>query len=91
MHSDTTAAGRHKAGEQRMALLEGVRQGMATREGRALLRLLLDESMFLKSAASGATSEALNHMEGRRAVGARLFSLLAEQDGKNIIRLMEGE
>ena len=91
MDQNDTDARRQKRREEAMALLEGVRQAMSTREGRMLLRSLMDESLFLKSAAAGATTEVLNHMEGRRAVGAHLFSLLVEQNKKNIVMLMEDE
>lgn len=81
-----------KAGDLHLARIEGVRQAMATREGRALLlRLLLAESRFLMIVTSGVAADELNHFEGRRAVGAKLYSLLAEQDKRNIIVLMEDE
>ncbi len=80
-----------KARDMHLAQVEGVRQAMATREGRSLLRLLLTESRFLMIVTSGVAADDLNHFEGRRAVGAKLFALLAEQDKRNIITLMEDE
>lgn len=80
-----------KSRDLHLAQVEGVRQAMATREGRALLRMLLAESRFLMIVTSGVAADDLNHFEGRRAVGAKLYALLAGQDKRNIITLMEDE
>lgn len=76
------------AEEMHGKLQEAIRQNMRTPEGRLLLRWLLDVSR-LYNAEYTPESGAMYFVQGQRAVGMALFSLIAQDNCNNIAVLME--